>query len=87
MQLLRFLGVADASIMKWFGMTGEGAYLRYTELCNKMETLDVPGFASFDALLSHADARRTLDDFLDEEYLTDVAEWLSTSASEGSKGI
>eukprot|EP00171_Calliarthron_tuberculosum_P004541 IDg4541t1 len=30
-KLLRFLGFTDAFVMRWFKMTGQQAYLRYTE--------------------------------------------------------
>jgi len=74
--LLRFLGIKDSYIMKWFGMTGEGAYLRYTEGCNDLEGNTVPDFNSIEALQAHAEAHSRLDEILNSEEENEAANWL-----------
>lgn len=82
-QLLRFLGVKDMHIMKWFGMTGQGAYLRYTEGYNDLEGITVPDFSSIDDLEAHARSRRELDQILDNEDSRRVADWLYCTETSG----
>ena len=45
-QLMHMLGLKEISIITWFGMTGEGAYLRCTEICNNTKILEPPDFES-----------------------------------------
>ena len=77
-QLLRMLGLKDKSIMTWFGMTGEGAYLRYTEICNNTKILEPPDFASSTAQKEHSDARTSREKVIQEIHYTDVMDWLDS---------
>ena len=75
-QLLRALGVTDATIMKWFGMSGEGSYIRYTEICNQSNFKEVPGFSSSDGMVNHVEAllnRQKAEEYISNE---EVANWL-----------
>lgn len=79
-QLLRFLGCKDTFIMKWFGMTGQIAYLRYTEGFNDARGTAVPDFASSSDLQAHAIALKDLEQVLESEDMNEVSDWLSESA-------
>ena len=76
-QLLRYLGVKDSCILRWFGIKSEHAYLRYTELCNEGEKLSVPYFTSMDAILSHAQASSKKDYSMERNSFVDVEQWLN----------
>lgn len=75
-QLLRFLGCKDIFIMNWFGMTGSGAYLRYTEAFNDLTGTAVPDFASIESLFAHARARQALDTADKEDSSHVISDWL-----------
>lgn len=76
-QILRFLGCKDLFIMNWFGMTGQTAYLRYTEGFNDAAGVPVPDFASSEAMLAHARARTSLEDSLQANEESQVRDWLA----------
>lgn len=80
-QLLRFLGVKDANIMSWFGMTGNNAYLRYTEGYNDLSGTTCPDFSGTAYLAAHAKSRKELDDILDAEDVQCISDWLSAPVS------
>ncbi len=71
-QILRYLGVTDSCITGWFGIKGEQAYLRYTELCSKGKELSVPDFPSSDAILTHAHASSKRDYIVERKSFLDV---------------
>ena len=66
-------------------MSGEGAYLRYTELFNREKELDVPSFTSAEAMNGHSETLCELDDVLDDEYYLDVEQWISDSCNHSSE--
>ncbi len=71
-------------IMKWFGMTGQGAFVRYTEGCNDLGGITVPDFSSVDDLEAHARSRRDLDEILHNEDIHSAADWLSFPNNSGT---
>ena len=78
-QLMRFLGCTDLYIMNWFKMSGQKAYIRYTEGFNDLSGLNVPAFHSTEALQSHARAASKIEEIMEEVHLSDVEDWLNTS--------
>jgi hypothetical protein len=67
-QLYRTLGVSDTWIMRRIHMTGEYAYLRYTEAFNDAAPIPVPEFSNLEAVIAWAgNSRLTLADGLDQE--------------------
>lgn len=75
-QLLGFLGCKDLFIINWFGMTGQTAYLRYTEGYNDASGVRVPDFAFSEAMLAHARARYMVEDIMNLEEGNQVRDWL-----------
>ncbi len=75
-QFLRALVVQEQSIMAWFGMTGEGSYIRYTEICNRKTFNQSPAFSSLKASSDHYSAAQTLDERLQDEHHRDVMDWI-----------
>lgn len=71
-QLLRALGCKDLFITNWFGMTGQDAYVRYTEGFNDASGMPVPDFASTAAMLAHARTTKSLNDILRSEDANEV---------------
>lgn len=86
-QLLRYLGCKDHFIMKWFGMTGQAAYLRYTEGFNNAAGTPVPDFASTDDLIAHARGREALNTILDSEEANEVADWMQEYESSNKQEL
>lgn len=66
--------------MRWFGMSGHKAYLRYTEGYNDLEGIMVPDFSSIEDLVRHTKANDELDGILEKESLLCVADWLDIYA-------
>lgn len=75
-QQLRFLVCKDSYIMRWFGMTGQMAYLRYTKSFNNVCGTPVPDFAPTDDMISHAQNRTYITDFLASEKCNEVCDWM-----------
>ena len=86
LQNLRFLGVMDSAAMKWFWMTGQTAYLTFTETFNDQAGQTVPEDNSSEELHAHSKAQRTLAEALESEELNDIEDWLDEGA-EGSLRI
>lgn len=80
-QVMRSLGVKDLSIMKWFGMTGQSSYLRYTELCNAMAIEGVPDFCSSSYQPSHVRARADREQPFYDDPFESVVEWIRNGLS------
>lgn len=74
-QLFRLLGAKDSQIKQWFGMTGNGAYPRYTEGLKYLGGADAPAFHSIEGLRSHSDALTRVNRPLEEEDINGMFHW------------
>jgi hypothetical protein len=67
-QLYRMMGVSDNLIMRRINMSGEYAYLRYTEAFNDTATIPISEFSNLEAVVAWAEnSHHTIGYMLDQD--------------------